>query len=323
VSERCGVESSAGAEHWRAAVSVLPDRGVQVAIVGAGPAGLACAHDLAAFGYRPVVFDAARRPGGMMVLGIPDYRLRRDVLDAEIAAIVDLGVELRLGARLGADISLARLRDEHAAVFVGVGTMRSRDLAIPGVQLDGVLRAVEFLLNVNQGFRVDLGERVVVVGGGNVALDAARTALREVAEHRPVSAPGSMPDAGAVPAAATATLDAARAAVRLGARDVAVVALESREEMPAAEFEIEEAELEGIRIEHRRGPHRVMGDAHVTGLETLDVTRVFGPDGRFDPQFAAGTQRTIPCDTIILAVGQAPDLSWLGPDPGSTRRRAG
>lgn len=316
VSERCGVESDVGAEHWRAAVSVVPDRGVQVAVVGAGPAGLACAHDLAAFGYRPVVFDAARRPGGMMVLGIPDYRLRRDVLDAEIAAIVDLGVELRLGMRLGADMSLGGLREEYAAMFVGVGALRSRDLAIPGMQLDGVLRAVEFLLNVNQGFRVDLGERVVVVGGGNVALDAARTALREVAEHRPVSAPGGMPDAGGVPAAATAALDAARAAVRLGARDVTVVALESRDEMPAAEFEIEEAELEGIRIEHRRGPHRVAGDGHVTGLETLDVTRVFGPDGRFDPQFAAGTERTIPCDSVILAVGQAPDLSWLGPDDG-------
>lgn len=316
VSERCGVESAVEAEHWRAAVTMLPDRGERVAIVGAGPAGLACAHDLAAFGYRPVVYDAATRPGGMMVLGIPDYRLRRDVLDAEITAILDLGVELRLGMRLGSEVSLAQLREEYAAVFVAVGAMRSRDLAIPGAQLDGVLRAVEFLLNVNQGFRVDLGERVVVVGGGNVALDVARTALREIAEHRPGMAQASYPDDAGVTAAATATLDAARAAVRLGAREVTVVALESRVEMPAAEFEIEEAELEGIRIAHRRGPKRIVGDDRVAGLETLDVTRVFDADGRFAPEFADGTEQVIGCDSVILAIGQTPDLSWLDPEDG-------
>jgi NADPH-dependent glutamate synthase beta subunit-like oxidoreductase len=285
-------------------------------VVGAGPAGLACAHDLAAFGYRPVVYDAASRPGGMMVLGIPDYRLRRDVLDAEIAAILDLGVELRLGVRLGVDVSLARLRKEHAAVFVAVGAMRSRDLDIPGAGLDGVVRAVEFLLNVNQGFRVDLGERVVVVGGGNVALDAARSALRELGEHHHAGQPVSPTADADVTAAATATLDAARAAVRLGAREVTVVALESRSEMPAAEFEIEEAELEGIRILHRRGPRRIVGNGRVAGLETLDVTRVFDPDGRFAPEFAADTERIVDCDSVILAIGQSPDLSWLDPADG-------
>lgn len=311
VSERCGVESAAGAENWRAAVARQPDRGQRVAVVGAGPAGLACAHDLAAFGYRPVVFDAASRPGGMMVLGIPDYRLRRNVLDAEIAAILDLGVELRLEVRLGTDVSLSRLREQYAAVFVAVGAMRSRDLAIPGVDADGVLRAVEFLLNVNQGFAVDLGERVVVVGGGNVALDAARSALREMADQRPVPpSPVTADDAG-ISSAATATLDAARAAVRLGAREVTVMALESRAEMPAAEFEIEEAELEGVRIVHRRGPSRIVGARRVTGLETLDVTRVFDEQGRFAPEFAPGSEQVIDCDSVILAVGQAPDLSWL------------
>lgn len=313
-SERCGVESG-GDANWRMAVRSLPRRYERVAIVGAGPAGLACAHDLAALGYRPVVFDAADRPGGMMVLGIPAYRLRRDLLDAEIRAILDLGVDLRPSTRLGGDVALAGLRTQFAAVFVAAGAMRSRELNIPGVQLDGVLRAVEFLLNVNQGFHVELGDRVVVVGGGNVALDAARTALRELAAGRQPGQP--TPDASdGVAAAATATFDAARAAVRLGAREVTVVALESRAEMPASDFEIHEAELEGIRVLHRRGPHAIVGDGRVRGLQTLDVTSVFDPDGRFNPRFAEGTERVIDCDSVVLAIGQSPDLSWLEPADG-------
>ena len=242
-SERAGVESSQAERMWREAVLQLPKRPERVAVVGAGPAGLACAHDLAAYGYSPVVFDAADRPGGMMVLGIPTYRLRRELLQAEIRAILGLGVELRLGHKLGEDFSLGSLRDDgFSAVFVATGATRSRDLQVPGVELDGVLKAVDFLINANSGYRVELGDRVVVVGGGNVALDVARTALRE-----PVG-----PE--------TAAFDVARMAVRMGARDVSVVALESRAEMPAHEYEIEEAEEEGIRIFHRLGPHRILGE---------------------------------------------------------------
>lgn len=315
-TEQGGVESPAGTRLWREAVSHLPPQGERVAVVGAGPAGLSCAHDLAALGWEPVVFDAADRPGGMMVLGIPDYRLRRDVIEAEVAAIVDLGVELRLGRRLGTDFSLTSLREDgFGAVFVAVGAMRSRDLQIPGVELDGVLAAVDFLLNVNLGYRVELGERVVVVGGGNVALDAARTALREVALGRAVPAAPEMAEDG-VGAAATTALDAARAAVRLGAREVLVVALESPEEMPADPFEIAEAEAEGIRILHRRGPTRIVGDDRVGGLVTLDVASVFDPDGRFNPRFVEGSERLIETDSVILAIGQAPDLSWVDPAGG-------
>src|SRR3990170_4491399 len=185
----------------------------------------ACAHDLAAYGYRPVVFDAADRPGGMMVLGIPTYRLRRDILDEEIRAILDLGVELRTGVRLGGDFTLSSLLGEgFAAVFLGVGAMRSRDLTIPGVDQDGVLKAVDFLINANSGYRADLGDRVLVIGGGNVALDVARTALRELAAGRAQPEAGRSPEDG-FQAAATVTLDAARMAVRMGARDVRVVAL--------------------------------------------------------------------------------------------------
>jgi formate dehydrogenase (NADP+) beta subunit len=299
--EHAGVESGEGERMWRQAVRTMPSRGEKVAVVGAGPAGMACAHDLAAFGYHPVVFEGQDRPGGMMVLGIPTYRLRRDVLQAEIRAILDLGVELRTGVRLGRDFSLSSLLAEgFGAVFVGVGAMRSRDLRIPGAELDGVLKAVDFLINANLGYKVELGERVLVIGGGNVALDVARTALRD-------------PEADA---AATATFDVARVAMRLGARDVRVVALEARNEMPAHEYEIQEAEREGIAILHRLGPKRIIGGEMVEGLETLAVSSVFDPAGRFNPTFVEGTESVIPCDSIILAIGQAPDLSWIEPGDG-------
>ena len=294
-----GVESANAERLWSQAVEMMPARDERVAIVGAGPAGLACAHDLAAYGYHPVIFEAADRPGGMMVLGIPTYRLRREVISAEIRAILGMGVELRTNTRLGSDLSLSSLKQEgYAAVFVAAGAMRSRDLQVPGVEMDGVLKAVDFLINANTGYRVDLGDRVVVVGGGNVALDVARTALREQGGTE------------------TAAFDVARVAVRLGARDVKVVALEARYEMPAHRFEIEEAEAEGVTIVHRLGPHRIVGDRHVEALETLDVSSVFDADGRFNPQMIEGTEKVIPCDSVILAIGQAPDLSWLQPEDG-------
>ncbi len=297
--EHAGVESGRAERLWREALETMPKREERVAIVGAGPAGLACAHDLACFGYQPVVFDAADRPGGMMVLGIPPYRLRREILQAEVRAIVGLGVELRLEQRLGVDFSVSSLFGQgFSSVFLATGAMRSRDLQIPGADLDGVLKAVDFLVNANTGYRVDLGERVVVVGGGNVALDVARTALREEAPSE------------------TAAFDVARVAVRMGARDVTVVALEARDEMPAHEFEIEEAEVEGITIRHRLGPHRVLGTDRVEGLETLDVSSVFDADGRFNPRFVDGTEKAMECDSLILAIGQAPDLSWLDPADG-------
>jgi formate dehydrogenase beta subunit len=314
VTEQYGVESGHGSHVYRDAAPSSPARDEKVAIIGAGPAGMACAHDLATYGYRPVVFEAQDRPGGMMVLGIPPYRLRRDLLQDEIRAILDMGVELRTNQRLGRDFSLRSLKDDgFSAVFVGVGCMRGRDLQIPGVDKDGVLRAVDFLLNANLGYRVELGEDVLVIGGGNVALDAARTALREIAAGgtSQTLTTDEIDEAGA---AATATFDVARVAKRMGARRVRVVALENRQEMPAHEFEIEEAEVEGIEVITRRGPHAILGNGSVTGLQTLDVSSVFDADGRFNPQFIGGTEKVIECDSVILAIGQTPDLSWLQPD---------
>jgi formate dehydrogenase (NADP+) beta subunit len=315
VCERFGVESRSDA--YRVGAPMMPRREERVAIIGAGPAGLACAHDLATFGYRPVVFEAQERPGGMMVLGIPPYRLRRDLIDAEIEAILDLGVEVRTGQALGRDLSLGSLRDDgFAAVFLGLGAMRARELQIPGIELDGVLNAVDFLLNANLGYRVELGDDVIVVGGGNVALDAARTALRDIAAGREPGEDAVTTGLDGVEAASTAALDVARTAVRMGARRVRVVALENRQEMPAHEFEIEEAEVEGIEIFGRLGPTRIVGEDHVTGLETIRVASVFDEEGRFAPTFVPETNATMDCDSVILAIGQTPDLSWLQPDDG-------
>jgi formate dehydrogenase beta subunit len=289
----------------------------RIAVVGAGPAGLACAHDLAYLGYRVSVFEAASVVGGMLYQGIPEYRLPRDIIRAEIDRIVRLGVEIRTEWRLGRDYSVGDLqRNGYAAVFLAFGATRGRDLQVPGAQLDGVINGVDFLLNANLGYHVALGSRVVIVGGGNVAIDVARTVLRY----------GASEVEGAMPAGAEALLeswgydntliDAARTALRLGARQVTVVSLERRHEMPASREEIAQAEEEGIQFVGGRGPRQFVGrDGKVFALETLDVASVFDANGRFNPTFVASSERRIDADTVILAIGQMPDLGALAADP--------
>ena len=162
----------------------------RVAVIGAGPAGLAAAHDLALLNYEVSIFEAAAEPGGMMRFGIPEYRLPRALLRAEIDRIISLGVDLQLNRPLSSAFGLSQLRQSgFDAVFLSVGVSRGRDLQVPGVELDGVVKAVDYLLNVNRGFRIDLGRRVVVIGGGFVAFDAARTALRAGRESEPLPDP--------------------------------------------------------------------------------------------------------------------------------------
>ncbi len=312
VTEKYGPESGHDSL-WSLVDRPAPaDRHARVAVVGGGPAGLACAHDLLLQGYQVSLYEATARLGGMMVLGIPEYRLPRDVIDGEIQAIVDLGLDVHLETRLGRDVTLDELRRDHDAVFLAIGAMLGRDLDIPGHEADGVFRAVEFLLNVNQGFTVDVGEKVVVIGGGNVAMDAARTALRASA-YQSRDAAGDEPavDDGSGPGHA---IDVARSARRAGATEVTVVSLESREEMPAAEYEIEEAEAEDIEFVNRRGPKAILTDdeGRVAGLETVGVTRVFDDDGRFAPQFDETDVSVLDADTVILAIGQAIDVAALG-----------
>jgi formate dehydrogenase (NADP+) beta subunit len=316
VTEQFGVESFHAAAVWHEAHGPVPTaNGPSIGVIGGGPAGLAAAYELRLGGHPVTLYEAADRLGGMMVLGIPEYRLSRELIAREIEAIVELGIDVHTGFRVGDEATLADLLDRHDALFIAVGTGTGRGLELPGHDQDGVLRAVEFLLNVNQGFRVDLGERVVVVGGGNVAFDAARTALRAAAGE-PLEPGGERSVAGTpedARRAMTTTLDVARAARREGVVDVTVIALESPEEIPADPEEIADAEGEGIKILYRRGPHRFVGDGRrVTGLETIAVRSVFDESGRFAPTFVDDTEEVLPADTIILAVGQSADLGFAG-----------
>ena len=308
VTEKFGVESMMDFSVLTEIYGHRKDRYAEkVAVIGSGPAGLACAHDLALRGYAVTIFEAAPVAGGMLRLGVPEYRLPRALIQLEVHAILSLGVELRVDTRLGRDLTLADLRQQgYVAVFLAVGAMRSRDLAVDGMDLDGVLKGVDYLLNVNLGYRVEMGSRIVVIGGGNVALDVARTVARG-GEYENLQRTLSVVQA----------LDVARSAIRFGAREVTVCCLESESEMPAARDEIEEAEREGISFRHRVGPKRLVGEGGtVTGVEFLAVSRVFDESGRFSPQFVPGSEAVMPADTVIVAIGQTGDLSFLRPEDG-------
>lgn len=290
----------------------------KVAVIGAGPAGMAAAHDLALLGYDVTVFEAADEPGGMMRFGIPEYRLPRGVIRAEIDKIVSLGVHLRLGAGLTPSYGLRELRrDGFESVFLSIGVSKGRDLRVPGVELDGVVKAVDYLLNVNRGFRMDLGRRVVVIGGGFVAFDAARTALRVGRE----AAVDAVELAGETDARIKEALDSARAAMRGGATSVTIVSLERFDEMPVLQTtqgheEFGEAQREGIAFLPRRGPKAFLGEGRLKAVELRGVVSVFDENGRFAPRYDDDDVVTVDADACILAIGQAPDLSFLGPDDG-------
>jgi NADPH-dependent glutamate synthase beta subunit-like oxidoreductase len=335
VTERFGVESNAF-DLGRVYPELRDPRrerlgaGRKVAVVGAGPAGLSCAHELALMGFATTVFEGQGVAGGMLVLGVPEYRLPRDIVRAEIAAIESLGVEIRLNSRIGRDFAFADLKKQgFEAVFLGIGAHKSRELAIEGVQLDGVLRAIEFLLNINLGFKVSLGRKVVVIGGGNVAFDVARSVVRQaeaVAGMSEEELRVTLKKAASVleeltakdqepPDAVRLALDVAREAIRSGVPEVHMFCLESLDEIPAAREEIEEAEEEGIRLHTRYGPKRIIGvDGKVIGVELVRASRVFDDNKRFNPQFIEGSEEIFEADTVVLAIGQSPDLSWIGPD---------
>jgi formate dehydrogenase beta subunit len=314
LTERHGPESRHPLERRRVPVAPMPYR---VAIVGSGPVGLSAAHDLALKGYAVTIFEAASVAGGMLTLGIPEYRLPRSVVEAQIREILDTGdVTLQTNQAAGRDFTIRQLREAFDAVVLAVGAHRSRDLSIPGVDLDGVLKGIDFLLNANLGYRFAIGKRVVVIGGGNVAMDVARSAAREVLrQHRPEDAEPSTENIAAV--ATQEMVDISLSALRLGAREVSIVCLERRAEMPAALEEVEEAEVEGIVLHDGLGPKRVLGkDGRVVGLETVKTKSVFDANGRFNPTFVENSEATLECDTVILAIGQAPRLDFLTPEDG-------
>jgi NADPH-dependent glutamate synthase beta subunit-like oxidoreductase len=278
-----------------------PHRGdyERVAVIGAGVSGLTAAHDLVKMGYQVTVFEAEGEPGGMLTAGVPVFRLPRELVRHEIGAILSLGVELHCNQRLGRDFTLASLRrDGYKAIFLGIGLPKGRKLTMPGSDNENVIDGMDFLRAFNGGAPPPLGKRIVVIGGGNVAYDVARSAVRPDDDH--------------------VAFDVARSALRLsGDKEVHVVCLESRAEMPADELEVIEGAEEGIRLHNQRGPREmVLEDGKLTALRTVRCTAVFDARGRFNPVFDESQVEDIPADSVIFAIGQTSDLSFLDPADG-------
>jgi NADPH-dependent glutamate synthase beta subunit-like oxidoreductase len=260
----------------------------KVAVVGAGPSGLSCAYQLARRGYKVTVFESLPKPGGMLRYGIPVYRLPREILDGEIQRILDLGVELKCDTKIGQDVSFDDIRKEFDALYLAIGAHQGKSLGIPGEDGPGVWTGTEFLNHANSGKKVDVGDKVVVIGGGDTAIDAARVSKR-------VSA------------------DAAQLATRLGA-DVTILYRRTRTEMPAIEREIEEAIEEDIHIEFLAAPKEILrnDEGHIRGM-VVQRMELGEPDdsGRRRPVPIEGDTYEIEVETVITAVSQKPDLAAL------------
>lgn len=261
-------------------------RAERVAVVGSGPAGLACAYHLARRGYQVTVFEALPVAGGMMQVGIPEYRLPKRLVQKEIELIQKMGVEIRLNSPIGGDRTITSLLEEgYQAVFLGIGAHEPQTLGLPGEELAGVFHGVSFLRQVALGERPALGRRVAVIGGGNTAMDAARTALR------------------------------------LGAAEVTVIYRRTEGEMSALPEEVEEAREEGVQFRFLSSPLAFLGQDRVRAVR-LQKNRLgpAGPDGRRQPQPLPGSEEDLPVDAVIIAVSQAPEQSFLGEHPGLKTR---
>ena len=261
---------------WKNKTRVGRDSEKKVAIIGSGPAGLTASFYLRKKGHQVTVFEAKSKAGGMMRYGIPRYRLPEDLLDKEIKDLFDLGIEFKPNHALGKQVTLDQLKKEgYEAVFLGVGAPLSRRISLEGSDFPEVLWGVDFLSKVAEGEEIRLKERVIVIGGGNEAVDAALTAKR------------------------------------CGAQDVTVVCLEKREEMPADSWEVERALAEGVNIMPSWGPHRILIDKNrIKGMELVHCTSVFDDQSVFNPKFDENKQN-IQGDQVILSIGQETDLSFL------------
>ena len=261
----------------------VPQKSEKVAVVGAGPAGLSCAYHLALKGYQVEIFEAAPQAGGWLRYGIPEYRLPREVLQREVDYLERCGVKIHYNTPIGGDRTIKNLlsRDGFKAVFIGVGAQDSIRLPVPGTEAQGVLWGVEYLKDSALGQRPDLaGKKVAVIGGGNVAMDVARTARRQDAE-------------------------------------VTLICLELKEEMPASPWEVHEAEQEGIEIINHWGVKEINAPGgKVTGLTLKAVERVFDADGRFSPTYFEDKTTTQDADVVIMAIGQKTDLKFITPEDG-------
>jgi NADPH-dependent glutamate synthase beta subunit-like oxidoreductase/coenzyme F420-reducing hydrogenase delta subunit len=246
-----------------------------VAIVGSGPSGMTAAHDLAKMGYGVKVFEKSNTPGGLLGTVLPRYRLPYKMVKEDIDDILALGVELETGVEVGKDCTLNDLiHDGYNAVLLATGLSESRSLSIPGIDSQGILLALPFLRSLTSNKLPEIGKRVIVIGGGNVAIDVARSAKR------------------------------------LGSEKVTIVCLESEEEMPSWDWEREEAADEGISIMYSWGPHSVFSENNIVrGMEFKKCVRVFDEEKRFNPAFDESNISTIPTDNVIISIGQYGDLT--------------
>lgn len=259
----------------------VPEKKLQrpekIAVIGAGPSGLSCAYFLAVEGYQVTVFEKQNKLGGMLTLGIPSFRLGKEIVNAEIEILRDLGVEFKTGIEVGKDVSLGELRKlGYKAFYLAIGAQAGRNLGLEGENAEGVITGVEFLRKVNLGEDIKTEGKVIVIGGGNVAIDVARTAER------------------------------------IGASQIDMYCLESRNEMPALEEEIEEALSEGIAINNSWGPKRILQEnGHVVGVEFKKCISVFDENKRFNPKFDENQTMIIKADHVLISVGQGMDWGGL------------
>lgn len=265
-----------GGEAWLQKKKIQSPTGKKVAIIGAGAAGLTASYYLASLGHQVTLFDSFPKPGGMMRYGIPSYRVPEHRLEKDIDVILNMGVTFKGDVRVGEEITLDKIKQDHDAVFVGTGAPSATRIPLEGCDKEGVLWGWEFLRDVALGKPVPVGSTVAVVGGGNVAIDVALTAKR------------------------------------LGAKNVHIFCLEDRDEMPAHPWEIALAEEEGVFINNQWAPKRVLGDGRATGLGFKRCASVFDSACNFDPVYDEEITHRIDADNIILAIGQSPVLDFIG-----------
>jgi len=259
-------------------LATAPATGKKVAIIGAGPAGATAAYDLQKKGHQVEIFESLPVVGGMLRVGIPAYRLPEAVIDQEYSILEKLGVNIHLNTEVGTDVQFESLKEDYDAVFVAVGAHNAVMIPVEGSDLEGVLEGAEFLRKAGLNEEIEIGKKVVVIGGGNVAMDVARTAWR------------------------------------VGAEEIHVACLECRTEMPAHHWEIEDAEEEGIIMHPGWGPHKIDGNKKVESMTFKECSQVFDEDGNFNPEYCEDNLKTIKADNVIFAIGQRADTSFVNDD---------
>jgi len=306
-TEQYGVENlsdlkhSLAASNARGSSSPILDK-EKIAVVGGGVAGMTVAHDLARLGYRVTVFEELPVPGGQMATGVPIYRLSRELMNLEIAAICELGVDLKLGVSIGKDITIPQLREQgYKAIVIAAGFMSGRPLPIPGSDKKGVHIGINLLREVNLGKPYFVGEKCVVIGGGNVAMDVVRMTVRTKV-HEGMSNLAKPKN--------YAMTDIARV-LAATAKSIDCIFGESRAQMNADEYEIEEAVLEGVRLYPQTMPIEILGDDKVTGILTRKVRSLVDSTGRFNPQYIEGSDKVFECDTVIVSIGQMVNWNFM------------